>query len=67
MLYSTCLYELHVLGKKSVFPIETFNLQKGNKDFFLKKENNKYVLLVFYLANFRCSDQYDHMHLKQLR
>lgn len=64
MLYSTCLYKLH---EKSVFPIETVNLQKGNKDFFLKKENNKYVLLVFYLANFGCSDQYDHMHLKQLR
>lgn len=33
MLYSTCLYELHVL-EKSVFPIETVNLQKGDKDFF---------------------------------
>lgn len=37
MVYSTCLYELHVLEKKSDFPIETVNLQKGDKDFFLKK------------------------------
>lgn len=52
----------------TVYLIETVKLQKGNKDLKQQtnKKNNKHGL-VFYLAYFRCSDKYDHIHLEQER